>query len=472
MNKLIKNTSIYTLGNIIPQIANFFLLPLYTAYLTPADYGIVQSMQILTTILVVFFTLAVDRSVYRLYFDYKTEEEKKTYLSTIVISLLVVSVSVLGLVFAFQNLISKIYTSISFYPFYFYAIMTSFLSVYAILPKIYYQINEKAGKFITLSLLQFVSNTGFVIWFVVGIKASAEGWLKGLMLGNLITLPVFVYVMAKAINFKFNFEYLKSSLKYSLPMIPSLLSAWILNLSDRVFIERYFSLSEVGIYSLGYKIAGLVLIVTGAFNLAYNPVFFKLANSDDQINAKKKLSQYNTTYILVLLTIVFFISFFAKEVLQLFFNPAYFEAYKIVYLISLAYLISQVAGLFNLSIYQEKKTTVIMFIVLGSAGVNILLNFLLIPVYGIYGAAYATILSFLVFSGVKYFYAKKYYYIQIKWLIILSVFILLVSVELVFSFMSLSLISMLILKLIATTVLLLLAYYFYYDKVRLILKEK
>jgi O-antigen/teichoic acid export membrane protein len=350
--------------------------------------------------------------------------------------------------------------------------MTSFLSVYAILPKIYYQINEKAGKFITLSLLQFVSNTGFVIWFVVGIKASAEGWLKGLMLGNLITLPVFVYVMAKAINFKFNFEYLKSSLKYSLPMIPSLLSAWILNLSDRVFIERYFSLSEVGIYSLGYKIAGLVLIVTGAFNLAYNPVFFKLANSDDQINAKKKLSQYNTTYILVLLTIVFFISFFAKEVLQLFFNPAYFEAYKIVYLISLAYLISQVAGLFNLSIYQEKKTTVIMFIVLGSAGVNILLNFLLIPVYGIYGAAYATILSFLVFSGVKYFYAKKYYYIQIKWLIILSVFILLVSVELVFSFMSLSLISMLILKLIATTVLLLLAYYFYYDKVRLILKEK
>ena len=471
MNKLFKNISLYSIGNIIPQIANFFLLPLYTAYLTPAGYGIVQSMQVLTTILVVFFTLAVDRSVYRLYFDYKTEEEKKTYLSTIVISLLVVSVSVLGLVFAFQNLISKIYTSIDFYPFYFYAIMTSFLSVYAIIPKIYFQVKEKAGNFIVLSLMQFVSNTGFVLWFVVFLHKGASGWLQGLLLANLVTLPIFIIVAIKAINFKFNFEYFKSSLKYSLPMIPSLLSAWILNLSDRVFIERYFSLSEVGIYSLGYKIAGLVLIIAGAFNLAYNPVFFKLANSDDQINAKKKLSQYNTTYILVLLVIVFFISFFAKEVLQLFFKPAYFEAYKIVYLISLAYLISQIAGLFNLSIYQEKKTTVIMFIVLGSAGVNILLNFLLIPVYGIYGAAYATILSFLVFSGVKYFYAKKYYHVKLDWYKLFLIFIVLLGIMIGFSFLQLSILYILMIKIVIVLSGAILIYYFYRGELRNILKK-
>ncbi|GAB4284877.1 MAG: hypothetical protein Kow0068_10060 [Marinilabiliales bacterium] len=77
MIKFLKNTSLYTIGNIIPQIANFFLLPLYTNYLSPADYGIVQSMQVLSAILIVFFTLAIDRAVYRLYFDFKTENEKK-----------------------------------------------------------------------------------------------------------------------------------------------------------------------------------------------------------------------------------------------------------------------------------------------------------------------------------------------------------------------------------------------------------
>lgn len=471
MNKLLKNTSLYTIGNIIPQIANFFLLPVYTAYLTASDYGIVQSMQVLSVILTIFFTLAVDRAVYRLYFDFKTEENKKTYISTIAISLFSISILVLALLFLFNNLISKIYSSIPFYPFYFYAIITAFLTTYALLPKIYYQVNEKAGRFISLSLLQFIANTGFVLWFVVGINAGAVGWLKGLMLGNLITLPVFIWVMIKTINFKFNFTYLKNSLKYSLPIIPALLSAWILNLSDRIFIEHYFSMKEVGIYSLGYKIAGLVLIISSAFRLAYNPVFFKLANSDDQVQAKKKLSKYNYTYIVIIIIVVFCITFFAKEFLQLFFKPAYFESYKIVYLISLAYLISQVAGLFNLSIYQKKKTVVVMFIVLGSAAINILLNFLLIPVYGIYGAAYATILSFLVFALVKFVFAKKYYYIKTNWGWLFIILAGLIGTEVLFSLISLQPIYMLILKSVIILMVLFFMYHYYFDKIKAIIKD-
>ncbi len=472
MSKLIKNTSLYTIGNIIPQIANFFLLPIYTAYLTTADYGIVQSMQVLTTILAIFFTLAVDRSVYRLYFDYKTDEDKKTYLSTIVISLFAISVLILASLFVFNNLVSQIYSTIDFYPYYSFAILTSFFSIYSIIPKIYYQINEKAVHFISLSLLQFVANTGFVLYFVVFAKAGASGWLQGLMLGNLITLPVFIYIAIKAINFKFNFEYLKNSLKYSLPMIPSLLSAWILNLSDRIFVEHYFSMSEVGIYSLGYRIAGLVLIVAGAFNMAYNPVFYRLASSDNQVEAKAKLSKYSTTYIYALIFIIFMISFFARELMQLLFKPAYLEAYKIVYLISFAYLISQIAGLFNLSIYQKKKTTVVMFIVLASAVVNIILNYLLIPVYGIYGAAYATILSFMIFAGVKYFYAKKYYHIKTKWLNIFAVVIIAIAIQWIFYLIELSLIKTIIIKAIFVLILTVIAYFVFFDKIKAMLKQK
>ena len=76
MAKIIKNTSIYAIGNILPKAAGFFLLPVYTRYLTPADYGIVSSMQVLSTILAVAFTLAIERSIYRLYWDYKTDNDK------------------------------------------------------------------------------------------------------------------------------------------------------------------------------------------------------------------------------------------------------------------------------------------------------------------------------------------------------------------------------------------------------------
>ena len=118
MANLVKNTSLYTLGNIIPKIAGFFLLPIYTAYLSPSDYGIVQSMQVLSAILTLLFTLSIDRAVYRLYFDFKDKASRTTYLSTIVISLFVISLVMLALLFLFQSSIALIYSSISFYPYY------------------------------------------------------------------------------------------------------------------------------------------------------------------------------------------------------------------------------------------------------------------------------------------------------------------------------------------------------------------
>ena len=471
MNKLIKNTSIYTVGNVIPQISNFVLLPLYTAYLSTADFGIVQSMQVLIVILVIFFTFALDRSIYRLYFDFKTEEKRKTYISTIVISLVGISTLVLILLFVFKNLVSSIYTSINFYPFYFYAIISSFLSVYTIIPKIYYQINEKPKKFVLLSLLQFAANTSFVLWFIVIQKEGAIGYLKGLTLGGLIVLPIFIYITIKSINFKFNFNYLKISLKYSLPVIPSLLSIWILNLSDRVFIERYFSMEEVGIYSLGYKIAGLVLIISSAFKLAYSPLFFKIANSEDTINSQKKLSKYNFNFIMVIMLICFLICFFSKELIGLFFKKDFFEAYKIVYLISIAYLFNQVSELFNLSFYQKKKTIIVMYIGIGSAIINIGLNYVLIPVYGIYGAAYATILSFLIFAVIKYLISTKYYPINLKWRNLFLLFFGLIAVHLIFSLLLFSHIEMISLKIVTILILGWLIYHFYSDRIMLIFKR-
>lgn len=415
MSKIIKNTSLYTIGNIVPQAAGFFLLPIYTRYLTPADYGIVSSMQVLNTILAVVFTLAVERSVYRLYWDYKTEKEKKNYLGSIVIALAGIATIVLALLFLFKGFVGLIYKSIPFYPFYVYAIVTAYFSVFGLVPKIYLQLKQKAGSFVILSIMQFVANTAFIFWFIVGLKAGAEGMLKGQMIGCGIMLPVFLVIGFKIINFTVKPAILRESLKFSLPMIPALLSAWVLNLSDRIFIERYFSLTDVGIYSLGYKIAGLVLILSGAFNLAYNPVFYKLANSDDQLIARKKLFSYNNLFVMVILLICVFISLFSKEAIVILLDERYAEAYKIVPIIALAYFISQAGGLMNRSIYQEKKTVAMMLIMLSGAVLNIALNFLLVPTLGAYGAAYATVLSFTWMFTVEYWYAKKCYFIDYDW---------------------------------------------------------
>ena len=415
MSKMIKNTTLYTIGNIVPKAAGFLLLPIYTQYLTPADYGIVNSLQVLSTILVVLFSLAIDRSIPRLYWDYKTENEKKDYLGTIVVVLIFIATIVLLLIFAFKEIVGLIYKSIPFYPFYMYTILTAYFSVFALIPKTYLQLNQKAGLFVILSMMQFAANTLSVLWFIVVVKSGAEGMLKGQMIGCGIMLPIFLFTGLKIINFTVKPLILKESLKFSLPMIPVLLSAWVLNLSDRLFIERYFSLSDVGIYSLGYKIGGLVLILTGAINLAYNPVFYKLANSDDQVFAKKQLFFYNNTFVMVILGICFLISLFSKEAIVLLMDARYAEAYKIIPIITIGYFISQAGGLMNRSIYQQKKTVAIMIIMLSGALLNILLNFLFVPQLGAYGAAYATVLSFTGMFTVEYWYARKCYFINYDW---------------------------------------------------------
>ena len=416
MKRIFVNTSIYTIGNILPKAVGFILLPIYTRYLSPADYGIVSSMMVLQTILAVFFSMCLERSIYRLYWDNKTESAKRNFLGTITISIAAIAFSILSLLFIFNHYVGLIYKSINFYPFYVYAILIGFISVFSLIPCIYFQLKERAGIFVTLSISQFIANSSLILWFIIAEREGAAGYLKGQVIGASLLLPLYLYIGYRIINFKFQFSILKESLLFSLPLIPTIMCAWILNLSDRIFIERYFSLEEVGIYSLGYKIAGLVGIVSGAIAMAYGPVFFRLVNSDDQLQVRKTIDRYNHVYLMAIILMSFFIAFFAKEVIILAFDNRYTVAHLFVGLISFSYLFSQAAGITSLYFQQSKKMKEVMVIALLIAGINVILNFLLIPNFGAYGAAYATILSFILGFVLSYLYTKRFcFFIPFQW---------------------------------------------------------
>lgn len=415
MAGILKNTSIYAFGIMIPQIAGFFLLPVYTKFLTPSDYGIVSSMQVLSTIFLVLMTLSLDRSITRLYFDFKSEQEKRDFLGTITISIFTISIIVLALIFIFKGVVEKIYKSVDFYPFYFYLILTVFFTTYSLIPKLYYQVNEKPGKFVMITLSQFLLSTGFILWYVVIKKDGAEGMLKGNLMASIVILPVMIYVSVRSINFRFRSKIFKESVAFSLPMIPGFLSAWLLNQSDRVFIERYLGLNEVGIYSLAYKLASIVTIVSSAFNSAYSPIFYKLANTESAKTAKEKLSKFNNIFIIIIMILTFLLIFYSKEGVLIFFNPKYAAGYKLIPIVALAMLIGQSQGIYNLMIYQEKK--VIQMVLIGVLGgiTNLPLNFLLIPKMGAYGAALATLIAFFIMYVAALLYSKKCYYIPLNW---------------------------------------------------------
>lgn len=424
MNKLLTNTVIYTFGNILPQALNILLLPLYTRFMTPSEYGIVQSVTVLTTIFTIIFSLGMERSIYRLYYDFKNENNKKKYLGTLFISLSVTTgVGVFVSVFL-REYLSLIYKDINFYPYYVYAIAISSLSIFQLIPKIYLQVKEKARTFFFVSILQMLAQTLFTIWQVILLKNGAKGMLKGLVISNGILLPIFLYMQVKISAFSFEKHILQSSLKFSLPFIPGLISAWVINMADRIFIERYFSLNEVGIYSLAFKINSILILLTGGFFTAYNPHFYRVVALNEQHSAKRKIFKINTIFLIGIIFIGFSMIYFSKEIVIGLFDKRYEEAYKILQILSLSTIISQATGLFNLQLYQEKKTLQPTFIIIMGAILTIIINRIITSQYGMYGAAVTQVVtSFFIFTGI-YFMSKKIgFFIPANWKQIIPILI-------------------------------------------------
>jgi len=413
VSKLVKNTFIYTLGNALVPSMGFILLPLYAKYLTPADYGIVAAMATLSGVLAILYTLCAERAVYRLYYDYKSEADKKIFLGSVATFTIILSVAAAALLFIFSNAAGSLYKSIPFHPYYAYTIMTCLFLTFSYIPLINLRVTERAGEFVILSSGQFLLTTALIVFFVCVKREGAAGQLKATFLSALIAAPVYLYILGKIATPGINKRIIGETLRYSMPMVPSLLTAWVLNLSSRIFLERYFTLADVGVFSLAHKIGTLGLVIFGGFNAAYAPYFYKMANdATDILQSKNKLSRINDVYTVLALASIFFVALFTKEVMETFIDSRYSYAYGIARVVLYAYYFSALMSLAGLSITQSKKTKQDMYISLIVAVLNVMLNLALIPRFGINGAAAATILTFVCGYAIEYEYSKRCFFVQ------------------------------------------------------------
>ena len=149
------------------------LIPIYTRVLTPSDYGIINSMDVLSSILFIIFTLGINRSVPRLFFDFKTHTSQRTFIGSINIFLFASASIMLFVTFIFKDQISLIFSSIDFFPYFALAIITSYLSVFSQVPMALLRITEKVKSFIGISFGQFLIGTIFTLVLVVFLKRGA-----------------------------------------------------------------------------------------------------------------------------------------------------------------------------------------------------------------------------------------------------------------------------------------------------------
>lgn len=407
-----KNTAIYTIGNMAQKGLSFLLVFLYTHFISAEEIGMINTLQVFSAIYILFLSLGLERSLYRLYHDYKTENEKRDFLGTVNLSIGLISLGIVGITLLFKKPISSAFEDIPFSPFIILCILDAFFTVLFFVPKLLFQVRQQPIKFISITLGQGLANVLCItVTMLMGYRSAAAILTAGIC-SYLLFLPVIITVMVRNMNFVIRTDILKKTLKYSLPLVPSLMSSWVINMSDRIFIEQHYSgFREVGLYSVAYKIGQVVQLFATAMLMAYNPLFYSLANQAEP--DRPKITKLHNDNIKALLTICFVAALFSNDFICIFLTPEYASTTHIVPIVIMGYFFIQMIGLQNLAFYQTKKTVYLMVISCIAAVINIGLNFLLIGKYGMEGAAFATMFTQMIFFVITYRISTKLYFLHI-----------------------------------------------------------
>lgn len=393
--KLIENSLIYSgLGALQKGIA-FLLLPVYTQFLTPDDYGIVSVINAVATFLGVFYLMGLNGAAYRYYFDLKEKgDELKRFWGTIITFLLFLSLGITSILLFFgHSMLRPFIGDIKYYPYMFFGIVgAAFLPIFTIYQSLL-QARHDGRRYGIVNLFNFLILSSLTVVFIVVFKLKAMGPILALALTSGLFLVFTLWDMRKEFSFGIDIKYLKKSLIYSLPIVPHTLTGWVTGLLDRLLINRFVSTAASGIYNIGYLFGGIQSFVNIAVNQAYGPWFFE----EMKKNRTEKVKRFFILAMTLYITLVLWVTLFAKEAMWIMARGDFRESWKVVGLLSFGNFFSgYYYFLANQLFFSERGTRYVPIATVSAALFSFILNLVLIRKYGIMGAAITMLCTSIV----------------------------------------------------------------------------
>jgi O-antigen/teichoic acid export membrane protein len=294
----------------------------------------------------------------------------------------------------------------------------------------YLQTRQRSVTFIVFSSMNLAMKLSLNILFVIYWNMGVLGVLYSAMISFFVLGAGMTYRTFSMVGFRFSREKFMNLVTFGYPFVLSGLCAFITTYSDRLFLNYYTDLSSVGIYSLGYKFGFMLMMfpVMPFLNI-WNVQRFEFVGKDGYDDL---VNRFLIWFVIVTLTVALVISLILRDVLKVMSAPAFWDAHKIVPVILLAYFFQACTDYFNFGIYHTGRTKHIAYGTFLAAVVVIALNFLLIPVYGIYGAAWATLISFVVRMIYYYAASQRLYRIDYKLTKPAAVLVLAIAIQLLY----------------------------------------
>lgn len=410
--KTFRHSAIYSFGNLSIKAIGLVLLPLYTSHLTTGDYGALTLLEITSTIIVAVFSFKLSTSMMRWCSVEKDELKRKQIVFTTFSFSVLLLLLINGAFFPFHERLSVLFFNENDFAVYFLILIASasfeILNYY---PLELIRLQEKSYLYVIVTSVRLTIILSLNIYFIAFLHMGIKGVLLSQLIGHagvfLLTFPF----LLKNIHFSFNYSVLKPMLGYGFPLVFSAISMMLLTMSDRYLIKYFLDYTEVGIYSLGYKIASVInMFIIQSFQMGFLPIAYKIF---DKPEANRFFSKTLTYYTFVMVIVGTVIAIFSKEIIVAFArNSDFYSAYTVVPFIVFAFTLRGIQYMFSLGLHYVKKTRYNALIVTSVALLNIGLNVLFIPKWGIRGAAVATLISWIIMTIVFYLISSKQYFVN------------------------------------------------------------
>ena len=414
LKRLLNDTVIYGLGFALNRIGAILLLPLYTNYLTPAQYGTLEMFYVTSNVLTLFLAFGVEHATLRFYFEYDIQKDRNAVISTSAITSFLISIFILIIFGFFTDYFSVIVFGTSEYSIHFWIIFG--IIVLSISEGIFYAYIRAIGKpvfYVIMSFLGLIFKVGFNYYFIVFKNLEVIGVLIGNLLGTTIIWIVLAVYTVKRVGISIHFTKLKQIYIYSFPLIAAGIFGMIMNSADRFFLKNFCDLKIVGIYALVIRLGTIIrYLYEQPFTKAYGPFRFEVMKND---NAKQLYGRVLSYYILGLGFIYLGLSFFTEFIVRFMAKDSYWPALPYLPFVALNIGLQGLYYHFQIGIYIKKNTVILWKIFFGATLINLIINYIFVPIIGIHGSIIASFLSINFINILTFFYSQKVFKINYEW---------------------------------------------------------
>jgi O-antigen/teichoic acid export membrane protein len=388
-----KHTSIYTVGNLATKAVGLIMIPVYTHFLTPREYGTLDMLDLTIILFGMIVGVGMGSAIFRFYYAAETDPERREVVgSALLFSTLVAGAVGLAVILGADPISRAIFRGPGFSFYLRVAIVSFWVGTMAETCRNYLRVRQRSAFFVAAALVQLVVSLGLNIYFIAFRRMGVLGFLLSSLITNLLaSAALLVHTLAET-GFRISLPRTRAMLAFGAPFVLTGIGAFILNFADRYFLNVYAGLGQVGIYALGYKFGFMLnMLAVAPFLQMWEAQMFVVEKEPNAPAVYARIFEYLAA---LLLLAVLGLSIFIKDIMRVVATPEYFAAWRIVPIVALAYVFNGWAQYFRLGMLLTRRTKVIAVVMTGTGIVTLVLYVILIRAHHALGAAVATLLSF------------------------------------------------------------------------------